>query len=652
MVYGRLDVFWPDGNFESFLLENASVSVGRADGNTIMLNTETISRYHFSIVNQDGVISITDLDSENGTFVDGMRLTSNEARILEGVEEIQVGHLRLIYQPMDDSPTLPVAPYDGDETQRIEREDADFRLDVDITHLKVWPAASSSTELSITNTSDEYCVYEVNLKGLSEKWVRINRPELEIGPGETAYVLVNFKPPRHPDVMPMPYRVALQVNPVDNPSVMLEAYVDVLIEAYSGFGMALATPQVESGEPLRFYVHNQGSAPLGINVRGKQKTPQPPLSISLPTAPLTLNPGQRMQIKGSVTGKRPLTGAPQRVPFIIEVKAQTEAGFLAATEGKVILNPFLPLWSVISIGGIIVSFLVIFLLATSGVLAPPAEPVISQLQVNATQFFPDETIEVSWQAQEVREITVYVDDEAVTTLEADATSVSIPAGDYIGTVTLRVEGRNRANTDDAQQDIYISPMSLEYFEVEPTELVRYVIDDLDIRWSVPGASETRLDGLDTFANSLQTSTYSATETLEGIGGMAEEPVTIRLTASDSVGMTLESSITLTLTDPTCTATQDISLREGPHERHRLVSTLPAGETVVVTAQDAGDGWLQIILPGEVVVWGKNDLFTCDDSFDLADLRIVLEVPPVPTLTPTFTPTPTETVPAPTATPGS
>src|SRR5574341_560558 len=109
MAFGRLDVFWPDGRVETFILEGASVSVGRQSSNTVALDTETISRYHFSLTYENDQAYITDLDSANGTFVDGVRIKSNEPVLLDGVEEIQAGHLRMIYHPMDDSPTLPMS---------------------------------------------------------------------------------------------------------------------------------------------------------------------------------------------------------------------------------------------------------------------------------------------------------------------------------------------------------------------------------------------------------------------------------------------------------------------------------------------------------------------------------------------------------------
>ena len=47
------------------------VSVGREEGNYIQLNDERVSRYHLKIYEDSGAILLTDLQSTNGTKVNG-----------------------------------------------------------------------------------------------------------------------------------------------------------------------------------------------------------------------------------------------------------------------------------------------------------------------------------------------------------------------------------------------------------------------------------------------------------------------------------------------------------------------------------------------------------------------------------------------------
>ena len=52
------------------------VTIGREEGNTIQLNDERISRYHLKLQDDKDKIVLTDLESTNGTFVQGVRVSS------------------------------------------------------------------------------------------------------------------------------------------------------------------------------------------------------------------------------------------------------------------------------------------------------------------------------------------------------------------------------------------------------------------------------------------------------------------------------------------------------------------------------------------------------------------------------------------------
>ncbi|MEL6271395.1 MAG: FHA domain-containing protein, partial [Chloroflexota bacterium] len=160
MAYGRLDVIYPDGNFRSFPLEESKVSVGRSPGNTITLDTETISRYHFSIIHEDGNVYLKDMESQNGTYVDMKKIPEDERLLLRGGEEILAGELRIIFYEVDEMPTQPVRTEDM-TTQPIEKQDVPFRLSIQPPPISIPPSAHASAELTIDNMGEERAFYTV-----------------------------------------------------------------------------------------------------------------------------------------------------------------------------------------------------------------------------------------------------------------------------------------------------------------------------------------------------------------------------------------------------------------------------------------------------------------------------------------------------------
>jgi pSer/pThr/pTyr-binding forkhead associated (FHA) protein len=70
------------------------VSIGREEGNSIQLNDERVSRFHIKIQEDRDKIVLTDLESTNGTKVNGEEI---QLRILRHGDLISVGRSVLLY---------------------------------------------------------------------------------------------------------------------------------------------------------------------------------------------------------------------------------------------------------------------------------------------------------------------------------------------------------------------------------------------------------------------------------------------------------------------------------------------------------------------------------------------------------------------------
>jgi len=70
------------------------VTIGREDDNTIQLNDERISRFHSKIQEDDQRIILTDLDSTNGTRVNGRPV---QLRVLRPGDQVAIGRCLLIF---------------------------------------------------------------------------------------------------------------------------------------------------------------------------------------------------------------------------------------------------------------------------------------------------------------------------------------------------------------------------------------------------------------------------------------------------------------------------------------------------------------------------------------------------------------------------
>lgn len=75
------------------------VTLGREEGNSVRLNDERVSRFHAKIQEDHGQVVLTDLDSTNGTKVNG---ESVQLRLIRPGDRISVGRSVLVFGTWED----------------------------------------------------------------------------------------------------------------------------------------------------------------------------------------------------------------------------------------------------------------------------------------------------------------------------------------------------------------------------------------------------------------------------------------------------------------------------------------------------------------------------------------------------------------------
>ncbi|PID46595.1 MAG: hypothetical protein CSB47_03195 [Proteobacteria bacterium] len=96
-------------NKGKMLLDTQSIlSIGRTPSNVIVISSLTVSRHHARIIYNDGAYFLQDMNSRNGTFLNGKRI--RKARLSNG-DQINIGGYQIGVQgeedlPNDDEDTL------------------------------------------------------------------------------------------------------------------------------------------------------------------------------------------------------------------------------------------------------------------------------------------------------------------------------------------------------------------------------------------------------------------------------------------------------------------------------------------------------------------------------------------------------------------
>jgi hypothetical protein len=660
MSNGRLDIYWPDGPIESYHLDQSTVAIGRSTGNDIVLDTTAVSRYHITITFQNQQAVLRDLESVNGTYVDGVRLSANEPYILRGGEEIQIGDIRLILHPAAD-----ILSAVADTTQRITFSQPTYRIELEGPEMAVAPGAHVQAVLTIENLSDETDQYFVEVDGLPKGWVRIDRTELEIEPGGQSQAMLSFKPLRRSESQPGDHAFVVHVRSKSNPAHTIDAPTVLHVLPYSGFGMALGSDRIERGANFKLYVHNQGNAPLALGLQGTDRANR--LSFQLPKNQLILSPGERQTLTGGVKLRRPrLLGSEHDYEFDLIARSHDAAGFVASVPGSYVEGGMLPAWaplaalSVLMVLVLILAGIVLFALnGEDEVPETIVQPVITTFAVANPVITLGETVQAAWTVTDADSVELSRDNQPPANVRLEETAYPLTF-DQTGLFNLTLTARNGEALVTQTATIEVRPSV--NLALESAELVRFVQQEVQLSWNTNGASP--LDsGYNAWIEGPDAPLLPPPLPLAGeesvlvVPGSEQAEWLVTLYAEGQDGVIASITQKLPIANPVCELRAERTfVREGPGEAYTAIAPLESSAegnpSLAPMARDSSGTWLQVsigVSDNARIGWVLLDDFECT-NFDPGQLMPVSDVPPPPPTLPAtseegsrVTPTPSATV---------
>jgi len=115
----KLTIQGPGLRLEVYLTPGQTYRVGRAPDNQIVIPDPTVSRHHATLQALTDRVVLRDLDSKNGTFVNGRRI-QGEVEV-SGIEDVRLGRVTFW---LDRVPTSAVAPIDREATPSAQDVEA------------------------------------------------------------------------------------------------------------------------------------------------------------------------------------------------------------------------------------------------------------------------------------------------------------------------------------------------------------------------------------------------------------------------------------------------------------------------------------------------------------------------------------------------
>ena len=111
----------PDLPADRVVVGMETFTVGRVAGNSLVLPNPRISRHHADITCHDGQFYIEDLESSNGTTVDGERIEARQPRLIKPGSSVQLGPFTLSFDRIESTDAaLPPPPVSAEPVNTVD----------------------------------------------------------------------------------------------------------------------------------------------------------------------------------------------------------------------------------------------------------------------------------------------------------------------------------------------------------------------------------------------------------------------------------------------------------------------------------------------------------------------------------------------------
>ncbi len=648
MHYGRLQIFKPDEPVENFFIEQDSIAIGRSTGNNLIFERNGVSRYHVSLVVQNQHLVLQDLDSVNGTYVDGIRVRANEQYLLRGGEEIQIGDVRIVFHPLSDA----FQPLEKD-VQVVEFDN--FRVELEGPNIPITPGAHAPATINIENTGFNTEHFFIEIDGVPKEWVRLDRGDFDLLPGAQVQVGINFKPLRRPESVPGEYTITVRAYSQAKPEDVAVLKTTIQLLQFNGYGMVMGTPLIVDDQPFQIYIHNQGNGPLSLNFRGFHKGKS--LKFDIRTPVVMLQAGQRETIVGTVRpARRTWFGKPRTYSYDIISHSQDAAGFQAPVSGDYMISPVFAQWVLFAgIAGILVGLVALFYMIGTALQPEPVspQPSITRFSLSASEITFGDPVTFDWNAVRATSVryTIERDDELILSNELSGTGgddvsiLNLPvAGEY--TVTIIATNDEQKQTERTRT-LRVNPSISEFIVTSSIPIYRNVQgQSVSVVWDVSGIDNT-LEGTEmpihlSGSNDFSFGDYANTTISTNIVIPATIAETIDFTLqANGMNETLATSMqTVSVVYPVCNVSATIDVYQGPltfFDEYALLGRLPSGTSFQVNARyypseaedDEFDHWVSVNIPDELgfpdpVGWIDGTQISCPSDFDYTRLVNTVE----------------------------
>ncbi len=319
------------------------LTLGRGTDSDIPLNSPAISREHVKLRFEDGCWQIIDMGSANGTFLGDEAVQPRVTTIWKSALPLRLGPYTIKQHKAYEegiTPTLFLQPLN-----EISREISHFVATLDNENLTLHPNQLKTVKLTVKNHGDEVLRLSISIRNLPESWYELSTRQLLLHPNTRQQILLRIELPDGVETGIHPFEVDVQDTDNSNETVTTYGMLDITQQLLHAFSAELAYKK----KRLHLDLNNDGNGDDAYKM--SVHTDSPNITVVGHQWSSILKPDQRDTIQFGVRVRRPLFGRSSEQPVVMSIRSNS--GIERKAKVQVPLRPYLPLWAIGSVIGLI-----------------------------------------------------------------------------------------------------------------------------------------------------------------------------------------------------------------------------------------------------------------------------------------------------------
>jgi hypothetical protein len=333
----RIVMLRPDGTTEAVsLATETTISIGREPDNDLVLPSSSTSRHHARVTIERGRARLTDLNSTNGTYLDGERLLPGVTERWTPGQQVRIGDYWLSLELSVAGTGRRIRPSAGPTRAETSLPHSPgVEITIEPQRISLAPSDSAEVKSTILNRQGHVDHFFLAIDGLPDDWATLPKADLMLAPGDSGTLTVRLHPPRHLSALAREHPFVVRVTSRADTEQYAESRGLLSIEAFHALDVNLQ-PSVytDSGHGTVRLV-NRGNVTERVDL--SVTDPADAVDLRFAVSQIVLEPGQERSIEVTVhPSSRAPRGFYQSFPFTLRACVAEEA--LATVDGSLTLR--------------------------------------------------------------------------------------------------------------------------------------------------------------------------------------------------------------------------------------------------------------------------------------------------------------------------